>query len=157
MIVLWATGLLAVYLCSVALPWTIFVRWGPTPGVVTALIFAAPWLAVVRSRPAEFNLAMTGLIDRLNPEIKPKPKKGKKKKPYFNPSPCAFCNQPMGGEEFGMFDISVDLGSGDPIRLGSWAHLACLNAKLHPAHIVQAWKTSPEEIQAEVDRLLGGD
>jgi hypothetical protein len=105
--------------------------------------------------PDAFNLAMTGLIDRLNPDIKPKAKKGRKKKPQSNPSPCAFCNRPMGEEEFGMFDLSVDLGDGHPVRLGKWAHLACLNARLHPAHIVQIWKTDPEAIQAEVDRLLG--
>ena len=107
--------------------------------------------------PGEFNLAMAGLIDRLNPDIKPKAKKGRKKKPHFNPSPCAFCNKPMGEEEFGMFDLSVDLGDGHPMRLGKWAHLSCLNARLHPTHIVQVWKTDPEAIQAEVDRLLGGD
>ncbi|HXV31015.1 MAG TPA: DUF4259 domain-containing protein [Sinorhizobium sp.] len=107
--------------------------------------------------PADFNLAMTGLIDRLNPDIKPKARKGRKKKPLFNPSPCAFCNRPMGEEEFGMFDLSVDLGTGDPIRLGKWAHLACLNARLHPSHIVQVWKSDPEAIQAEVDRLFGDD
>lgn len=107
--------------------------------------------------PGAFNLAMTGLIDRLNPDIKPKAKKGRKKNPQFNRSPCAFCNEPMGEEEFGMFDLSVDLGNGHPIRLGKWAHLSCLNARLHPSHIVQVWKTDPEAIQAEVDRLLGDD
>lgn len=107
--------------------------------------------------PDEFNLAMTGLIDRLNPDIKPKAKKGRKKKPYLNPSPCAFCNRPMGEEEFGMFDLSVDLGDGLPVRLGNWAHLSCLNARLHPSHIVQVWKTDPEAIHAEVERLLSED
>lgn len=107
--------------------------------------------------PGEFNLAMTGLIDRLNPDIEPKGRKGRKKKPPFNPSPCAFCNEPMGEEAFGMFDLSVDLGTGDPSRLGKWAHLTCLNARLHPSHIVQVWKTDPATIQGEVDRLLGGD
>jgi hypothetical protein len=110
--------------------------------------------------PGEFNLAMTGLIDRLNPDIKPKAKKakkGRKEEPLFNPSPCAFCNRPMGKEEFGMFDLSVDLGNGLPIRLGKWAHLSCLNARLHPAHIVQVWKTDPEIIQAEVKRILSKD
>ena len=108
--------------------------------------------------PADFNLAMTGLIDRLNPDIKPKAKKGhKKKKPHFNPSPCAFCNEPMGEQEFGMFDLSVDLGNGEPIRLGKWAHLSCLNAHLHPTHIIQVWKTDPAEIEAAAKRLLEGD
>jgi Domain of unknown function (DUF4259) len=108
--------------------------------------------------PGDFNLAMTGLIDRLNPEIEPKAKKGrKKKKPPSNPSPCAFCNQPMGEEEFGMFDLSVDLGNGLPVRLGKWAHLSCLNARLYPAHIIQAWKTDPEASQAAAERLLKDD
>jgi Domain of unknown function (DUF4259) len=106
--------------------------------------------------PAAFNLAMTGLIDRLNPDIKPKARKDRKKKPKFNASPCAFCNRPM-GEEFGMFDVSIDLGDGEPVRLGNWAHLSCLNARLHPAHIVQAWKSDPEAIQAEAERLLSED
>jgi hypothetical protein len=107
--------------------------------------------------PAAFNLAMTGLIDRLNPDIKPKAKKDRKKKPQFNASPCAFCNRPMGEEVFGMFDFSVDLGDDQPDRLGMWAHLACLNARLHPAHIVQAWKSDPDTIQAEAERLLRED
>jgi Domain of unknown function (DUF4259) len=106
--------------------------------------------------PGEFNLAMTGLIDRLNPDIKPKAKRGRKKKPQFNQSPCAFCNRPM-GEEFGMFELSLDLGGGHPERLGKWAHLSCLNARLHPAHIVQVWKSDPEAIQAEAERLLSKD
>lgn len=107
--------------------------------------------------PQDFNLAMTDLIKRLNPETKPKARKGRKKKPTFNPSPCAFCNAPMGEEEFGMFDLSVDLGDGAPIRLGKWAHLNCLNASLHPTHIVQVWKTDPAAIQARVDRLFSDD
>jgi hypothetical protein len=105
----------------------------------------------------QFNLAMTGLIDRLNPDIKPPPKKGRAKKPPFNRSPCAFCNKPMGEQAFGMFEISVDLGDGHPVRIGKWAHLPCLNARLHPAHIVQGWRSDPEAIQAEVKRLLHRD
>lgn len=107
--------------------------------------------------PADFNLAMTGLIDRLNPDIKPKAKKGRKKKPVFNRSPCAFCNEPMGEAQFGMFDLSVDLGNGLPVRLGKWTHLACLNARLHPSHIVQVWTTDPAELEAAAKRLLDGD
>jgi hypothetical protein len=104
--------------------------------------------------PSEFNLAMTGLIDRLNPEFKPKKGPGRKKKAFFNESPCAFCNKPMGTEEFSSFVISVDLGNGLPIRMGKWAHLACLNAKLHPQHIMQVWKFDPDETAGEVDRIL---
>ena len=104
---------------------------------------------------AAFNLAMTGLIDRLNPDIKPK--KGKKKKPCFDNSPCAFCNEPMGEEEFGGFNVTVDIGADQPITMGKSAHLACLNARLHPTHIIQAWKTDPEAIEREMQRIFGGD
>ncbi len=104
-----------------------------------------------------FNRAMTGLIDRLNPDLKPKKGRKRKKKPPQNPSPCAFCNEPMGAEEFSMFDISVDLGEGVPIRMGKWAHLACLNAHLHPTHLIQAWKFDPEETAEDVERLLRGE
>jgi len=107
--------------------------------------------------PDHFNLAMTGLIDRLNPEIKPQAKKGRRKKPPFNASPCAFCNRPMGEHAFGMFEILLDLGDGHPVRVGKWAHLPCLNARLHPAHILQMWRSDPEAIQAEAKRLLGRD
>jgi hypothetical protein len=54
-----------------------------------------------------------------------------------------------------MFDLSVDLGDGHPIRLGKWAHLACLNAKVHLNHIVQVWKFDPDETADEVNRILG--
>ena len=49
----------------------------------------------------------------------------------------------------------LDLGDGHPVRIGKWAHLPCLNARLHPAHIVQGWRSDPEAVQAEVKRLLG--
>lgn len=103
---------------------------------------------------ASFNLAMTGLIDRLNPEIKPK--KGKKKKPYYDHSPCAFCNLPMGEEEYGSFSMTVDIGADEPMTIRKSAHLRCLNARLHPAHIIQAWKTDPEAIEREMQRIFGG-
>lgn len=65
-IILWATGLLAGYLGSVALPWTVFVWVGPSLGLVTAVVFAAPWLASVHSKPAGFNLAPFALGMLLN-------------------------------------------------------------------------------------------
>jgi hypothetical protein len=39
--------------------------------------------------PAEFTCAMTGLIDRLDPDIRPKATRRKSKMPFFNVSPCA--------------------------------------------------------------------
>ena len=37
---------------------------------------------------------------------------------------------------------------GSAIRRGAWCHLGCLNERLHPRHLVQEWKFSPEEIDA---------
>ena len=104
-----------------------------------------------------FNLAMTGLIDRLNPQIEHKPAKGRKKAPDVNSSPCAFCNKPMGEGVSGMFEFSLNTGSDIPMRIGKWAHLACLNANLHPAHIIQAWKSDPAQIERDAERLLRGE
>ena len=65
-LVVWAVGLLVVYLGSVTLPWIVFIWGGPSFGVVTAVISAAPWLAVVRCKPAGFNLAPFALGMLLN-------------------------------------------------------------------------------------------
>jgi hypothetical protein len=107
--------------------------------------------------PGAFNLAMTGLIDRLNPQFEHKPAKGRKKAADVNHSPCAFCNKPMGEGEFGLFEYSLNTGSDIPTRIGKWAHLACLNANLHPAHILQAWKSDPAQIERDAERLLRGE
>lgn len=63
----------------------------------------------------------------------------------------------MGDEKFGIFDLSVDLGGGEPVRLGKWAHLHCLNARLHASHIGQVWKTDPDLLEAEAKHLLRRD
>lgn len=39
---------------------------------------------------------------------------------------------------------------------GFWCHLACLNARLHPRHIVQNWKIDPDEAFRAADDLLKG-
>ncbi len=124
---------------------------GQLSQVISSSELTELWAAA--DEPAAFNLAMTGLIERLNPEIRPKGKNRKKKAPV-NLSPCAFCNKPMGGDMHGRFEISVDTGGEAPMRLGKSAHLDCLNARLHPAHIVQAWKFDPDAIAAEAERLL---
>ena len=63
----------------------------------------------------------------------------------------------MGEGEHGMFEFSLDDGPDIPTRIGKWAHLACLNANLHPAHIIQAWKADPAQIERDAERLLRGE
>lgn len=86
----------------------------------------------------EFNREMTDLIDRLNQPVK-KSRKPRKKELQPNASPCMICGEPMGAEEFSMFDISLDSGYG-PFRQGGFVHLACLNAALHPKYMIQNWE-----------------
>lgn len=108
--------------------------------------------------PKPFNRAVTFLIDRLNPAIKPKKRRRRKKN-----SPrqiCAFCDAEIELEELYSFDVShvvemSEFGSG--IRRGAWCHLACLNERLHPKHIVQNWKFDPEEIDLQARKLLDFD
>jgi hypothetical protein len=100
----------------------------------------------------DFNVAMHDLLDRLNrpPQSAPKPKK----KPVYNASPCAFCNQPMGEEEFSQFSITLDHGTGHPMGRGGWCHHRCLNAALHPAHMIRVYAIDPGLSLDEVDALL---
>jgi hypothetical protein len=105
--------------------------------------------------PGPFNLVIHDLLERLNlpPVDAPKPRRGGKKKIY-NKSPCSFCDQPMGEEEFSGFSIELDHGDGNPLTLGGWAHHRCLNAALHPKHMIQVHKNDEYIDPNELDRLL---
>lgn len=115
----------------------------------------------VESGAAEWNVAMTDLIERLG--RKPISAKGKakrktaKKKPHFNNSPCSFCNEPMGEEQDHQFNITLLSDEISSMSMGGWAHIKCLNAALHPRHLIQDWKFDDEDIEAAVDKLLGRD
>lgn len=106
---------------------------------------------------AEFNLVMTELVERLSRPIKrrktpPKPKR------QNNPSPCMFCDKPMGMEQFHQLDITLHQDRFSHSRSGGWAHLACLNAALHPRHMIQNWAIDEdmwEELFGEPHPLAG--
>jgi hypothetical protein len=104
---------------------------------------------------APFNLAIHGLIERLNlpPADAPK-RKPSKKKPATNRSPCAFCDQPMGEEVFSQFSIVLDQGDGVPITYGKWAHHRCLNGAVHPKHMIRIYRNDQPVDPAQLDRLL---
>lgn len=107
---------------------------------------------------SEWNVAMTDLIERLGkPRVKTRGKsnKAKMKKPTPNPSPCMFCDQPMGDGAFHMLDITLDEDEISSMKMGGWAHLKCLNAALHPKHLIQDWKFDDDEIEASVNKSLG--
>ncbi len=105
--------------------------------------------------PRPFNLAMHDMFERLNlpPQDGPAPEPAGSE-PFENPSPCSFCDQPMGTDEFSQFSISVDHGDGVPMSRGGWAHLRCLNAALHPKHMIRVYKNDGPLDPDELDRLL---
>ncbi len=85
---------------------------------------------------ANFNRAITGLIDRLNQPLgkATAPAKSSKKP---NLSPCWICGEEM-GEEFTSISITLDPELG--MSQGGSVHLACLNAALHPRYLIQDWQ-----------------
>ena len=112
---------------------------------------------------APFNRAITSLIARLGPPASPKKKtkpsvsKAKAGKPKPVLQTCSFCNGPIDPSDLFLFEIT-EMGAGEveaAMRRGAWCHLACLNAALHPKHLVQNWKFDPEEIEREAKKLLG--
>jgi hypothetical protein len=106
--------------------------------------------------PSPFNLVMHDLLERLNlpPADTPKRKPPGKKKPVMNLSPCSFCDEPMGENQFSQFAITLDNGDGVPMTHGGWAHHRCLNAALHPKHMVRVyWNDEPIDPD-QLDRLL---
>ncbi len=109
---------------------------------------------------AEWNRAMTDLIERLGKprtKVGGKPRKTGKKQPATNSSPCMFCDQPMGDGAFHMLDVTINDDEISAMKMGGWTHLKCLNAALHPKHIIQHWQFQDDEIEAAVDKLLGRD
>lgn len=103
-----------------------------------------------------WNLSVTDLIARLDTTGPGTNSKEKSKSDEIN-AVCPFCQETIGSDEALM--LSIASVHDDPInRLDrSWfAHLACLNAKLHPKAIVQNWKVDPDdpEFQRMVDDVL---
>ena len=106
--------------------------------------------------PGPFNLAMHDLLERLNlaPADASKRVPPKKKKRVMNASPCAFCDKPMGEDQYSAFTIVLDNGDGVPMTHGKWAHHRCLNAALHPKHMIRVYKNDEPIDPDQLDRLL---
>jgi hypothetical protein len=105
--------------------------------------------------PGPFNLAMHDLLERLNLPAAGAPKhKRPGKKPVKNNSPCSFCDEPMGEDQFSQFSITLDHGDGLPLTRGGWAHHRCLNAALHPKHMIRVYKNDEPVDPDQLDRLL---
>ncbi len=113
------------------------------------------WGEADKDERGEFNRAMTDLIDRLNkPQAKPgKAKKPKTKKASPNPSPCMICDKPMGDGEFHQIDITLMADDFGNMKQGGWAHMGCINAALHPKHMIQNWKLDDELLQLAMEKI----
>jgi hypothetical protein len=93
----------------------------------------------------QWHVEMTGLIDRLNPDIEPIPWTDEDIEQHAGSSagPCAFCDKPVPRTE--LFGISVtDYSTMDSMGRGFWTHLACLNARLHHKHVIADLKFDPD-------------
>lgn len=107
--------------------------------------------------PNEWNIAITGLIDRLNADVPYEaPEPAEIQKIAGNLTPCAFCGEGIAEGELSSIEFR-DLTSKEslPMARGIYCHLSCLNGKLHPKHIVQNWRFAVDD--AEVDRILNGE
>lgn len=101
----------------------------------------------------EWNRAVTELLERLNLPAARAKKPPKKKASQPNPSPCMFCDKPMGDGQFHMLDITVNDDEISSMKMGGWVHLQCLNAALHPRHMIQAWQIDEELLEHILNRL----
>lgn len=100
---------------------------------------------------AAFNLAMTSLIERLNPELPEE-----EARPEEAHQSCCFCNQEIEPKELFSLEVRHQAGLTAEFDLAIWCHLACLNARLHPGHLIQHWKFDPALIEEMATELLKG-
>lgn len=95
----------------------------------------------------EWNRAVTDLMERLNKPQGRRSKPKKKTAPTPNLSPCMFCDEPMGDGAFHMIDITIAEDDISTMKKGGWVHLQCLNAALHPRHMMQTWQFDVELLE----------
>ena len=100
-----------------------------------------------------WNEAITGLIDRLNPDIEAEPWEPDEiaQKISAPVGTCAFCDGPISkGELWGMnlYDAQDMSGMGQ----GFWLHLQCLNGRLHHKHAIANLKFDPDNMP-DLDKL----
>ncbi len=96
----------------------------------------------------EWNKAVTGLIDRLNPELPYQPPAlDEIEQQHGYLTTCAFCDEPVAeGNIFHLEFRDYSSDEGLYVSRGIYCHLACLNGKLHPRHLLQNWKFDPDEL-----------
>ena len=105
------------------------------------------------SRPNEWHVAITGLVDRLNPDLEFTPWEPAdiEAKAGGAVGRCAFCDGPIERHELFAMDI-VDYSDVTAGARGLWLHLPCLNARLHHKHAILDLKFDPDNMP-DLDKL----
>lgn len=102
------------------------------------------WAEAEPEDRAAFNLAMTDLVERLClPPRKPR-RPSRKKKTQLATFPCSFCDKPTSAEEAHRFELRLSDDKFQGRLHGGWVHLSCVNAVLHPKHLIQNWEMDDE-------------
>jgi len=96
---------------------------------------------------------MTGLFDRLNPDIEATPWKPEEVEQRVGApaGPCAFCGQPVSRDEMFLMTI-FDATDNVSFDRGFWFHLPCLNARMHHKHAIANLKFDPNNMP-DLDKL----
>ena len=97
--------------------------------------------------PNEWHVAITALVDRLNPDLESAPWdpadiEAKAGGPVGR---CAFCDRPIDRES--LFGMNIhDYSDRMSFAEGLWFHLPCLNARLHHKHAIINLKFDPDRL-----------
>jgi hypothetical protein len=100
---------------------------------------------------------LTGLIDRLNPDIEPthalsgEPEVGAGDD-HDTVGTCAFCNKPIRRKDLWGMRFYDAYEPGRAGKKSYWVHLPCANARLHHKHAVADFKFDPDNMP-DLDKL----
>jgi hypothetical protein len=111
--------------------------------------------AAQESGTNEWLAEMTGLIDRLNPELehilwRREDIEAKVGAP-LDSGTCAFCDRPISREQLWGINL-YDASNIHSIGQGFWLHLPCLSARLHHKHAIANMKFDPDNMP-DLDKL----
>lgn len=94
----------------------------------------------------EWLAALTGLVDRLNPDVEPAPWPKEDLEKAVGPmQTCAFCDEPIPADELWamtLYDASNRRSGGR----GLWMHLRCVNSRMHHKHAIIDLKFDPDNM-----------
>jgi hypothetical protein len=108
----------------------------------------------------DWNVVITDLIQRLNPEIPVKKRGDRETAPVKSNAICHFCNDTVGTDPSLLLTVKVaGDGANGGMEMMMECHLKCFNGKLHPRRLLQNWVHDPDDpaLQAAVDRILNMD